>query len=422
MTQLQAHLRAGEITLAQAAQAQSTQAQAVQSRYACVAQTVSVPPLGEGPLQGVVLAHKDIFDLPGLAPGCGVDTPRVDHATQAAHVIAQLQQAGAAQQASLVMAPYACGATSQNPDFPRCLNPLDADAVVGGSSSGSAVAVAAGMSYVSLGTDTAGSVRIPAATCGLLGLKPTAGRVSSQGCFPLAPSLDTVGLLARYAQDAREVFQVIAPHAPQQAAGVAQGHNHFACQVWLPDSLDAEIKDAIEGWLKHIEVVGRIALDAEVDVLTRYAQCVLMSETAHTHDARLRSGRAPAGVQALGMTGMGVPSSWYQHAIAMRPTCLKKFVDRHFQAAPFIVMPAFAQPVPDWAQVEPGNPRFDREQLLSLHRWMGFVNYLGLPAVTFPVARDSKGRPVHVQVLARSFAEHLLLDFVEQAETLFWIH
>lgn len=422
MTQLQAQIRAGEVTVAQAAAAQSARAHEIQSQYACVAQEVSVPALGAGALQGVVMAHKDIFNLPGRDPGCGVGAGQSDHTKQAAQVIARLQNAGAAQWASLVMAPFACGATSQNPDFPRCLNPLDEDAVVGGSSSGSAVAVAAGMTYVALGTDTAGSVRIPAATCGLLGLKTTAGWVSTEGCFPLAPSLDTVGLLARYVQDAREVFKVIAPELSFKLADEAQNSNTLACQVWLPDNLHAEIRAAIEQALKHFDVVGPIALDDDVDVLSRYAQCVLMSETAQTHRERLLAGRAPAGVQALGMTGLGMPKSWYQQAIAMRPALLKKFVDQYFQASPFIVMPAFSQPVPDWWQVEPGNDQFDREQLFALHRWMGFVNYLGLPAVTFPVAQDSRGRPVHVQVLARPFAEHHLLDFAQRSESIFWIH
>lgn len=422
MTQLQAQIRAGEVTVAQAVAAQSARAYDIQSQYACVAQEVSVPALGAGALQGIVMAHKDIFDLPGRKPGCGVTTGQPDHTTQAAQTIDRLQHAGAAQRASLVMAPFACGATSQNPDFPRCLNPLDEDAVVGGSSSGSAVAVAAGMTYVALGTDTAGSVRIPAATCGLLGLKTTAGWVSTQGCFPLAPSLDTVGLLARYAQDAREVFKVIAPEPSLNFADDAQRSNALACQVWLPDNLHAEIRAAIEQWLKHIDVLGHLALNDEVDVLSRCAQRVLMSETAQTHRERLLSGRAPVGVQALGMTGLGMPQSWYQQAIAIRPSLLKKFVDRYFQASPFIVMPAFTQPVPDWSQVEPGNDRFDREQLFGLHRWMGFVNYLGLPAITFPVAQDSRGRPVHVQVLARPFAEHHLLDFAQRSESIYWIH
>lgn len=422
MTQLQAQIRAGQVTVAQALAAQSARAHKIQSDYACVAQEVSVPALGKGALQGIVMAHKDLFDLPGRTPGCGVNTGERNDATQAAQVIDRLQHAGATQCASLVMAPFACGATSQNPHFPRCLNPLDEDAVVGGSSSGSAVAVAAGMTYVALGTDTAGSVRIPAATCGLLGLKTTAGWVSTAGCFPLAPSLDTVGLLARYAQDAREVFKVIAPEPSFSLADDAHTSNALACEVWLPDNLHAEIKAAIEQWLKHFSVVGRISLDQEVDVLNRYAQCVLMSETAQTHRERLLAGAVPAGVQALGMTGLGMPQSWYQQAIAMRPALLQKFVERYFQASSFIVMPAFTQPVPDWSQVEPGNDRFDREQLFSLHRWMGFVNYLGLPAVTFPVAHDSRGRPVHVQVLARPFAEHHLLDFAQRSESIFWIH
>src|SRR5690606_35766522 len=106
----------------------------------------------------------------------------------------------------LAMAEFACGATGENPHLPLPVNPVDALAAVGGSSSGSGVAVASGLCYASLGTDTAGSVRIPAATCGVLGFKPGRGVLPDTGTHPLAPSLDTVGILARSAADAAEVF------------------------------------------------------------------------------------------------------------------------------------------------------------------------------------------------------------------------
>ena len=133
------------------------------------------------------------------------------HARPAAAVLRRLAGHGALNLGALAMAEHACGAAAENPHAPALMNPLDSAAAVGGSSSGSAVAVAAGLCPASLGTDTAGSVRMPAATCGLIGLKPTPGRLSAQGVAPLAPTLDTVGVIARDALDAASVFAAALP-------------------------------------------------------------------------------------------------------------------------------------------------------------------------------------------------------------------
>lgn len=216
--QLQAQIHAGQCTVEQAVQAQIQQAQHVRRQFACVVDTLpSVAPL-PGPLAGLVLAHKDIFELQDRLPGCGVQHGQAQPGVKPASAVAALAQAGAIQWASLVMAPHACGATAHNPHFAPCVNPLDPEAAVGGSSSGSAVAVAAGMTYAALGTDTAGSVRIPAASCGLIGLKTTHGAVSTQGCAPLAPSLDSIGVLSRGAEDARQIWQVLCPQVPRPCA------------------------------------------------------------------------------------------------------------------------------------------------------------------------------------------------------------
>src|SRR5690606_17792408 len=118
--------------------------------------------------------------------------------------------------AAVGMAEFACGATGENPHLPRPVNPVDPLAAVGGSSSGSGVAVAAGLCYASLGTDTAGSVRIPAATCGIVGFKPGRDVLPNTGTHPLAPSLDTVGVLARSARDAAQVFAAMLPPDQRQ--------------------------------------------------------------------------------------------------------------------------------------------------------------------------------------------------------------
>jgi len=419
MTQLQAHIRAGRVSAQDALRAQVQRGQSRQARWPCVVDELPITAPGTGPLAGIALAHKDIFQLDGRLPGCGVGPGHAQAGVHAAAAIAALQQAGASQWATLVMAPHACGATSQNTHFAPCINPFDAQAAVGGSSSGSAVAVAAGMSYAALGTDTAGSVRIPAATCGLIGLKTTHGAVSTEGCAPLAPSLDSVGILSRYAPDAREIWSALCPHLPR-----AEATRSPRCHLWLPeDGVAPEVAQAIRTWAAQLDAsVSPVDLADTFDALNRHAQRVLLYETARTHHASLLDGSAEPGVQAIGLMGLGLPQAWYQASMQSRAGLLQHFVTRYFRDAQFLILPALAATVPDWPTVEVSHAAFDRASLFAMHRYMGFVNYLGLPALNLPIARDTRGRAVCVQVLARPFAEHRLLDFAEQVPPLFWTH
>ena len=419
MTQLQAHIRAGQVSAHEALQAQVLRGQRLEARFPCVVDELPIPGPGAGPLAGIALAHKDIFQLEDRLPGCGAGRGARQAGVVAASAIATLQQAGASQWATLVMAPHACGATSQNQHFARCVNPLDADAAVGGSSSGSAAAVAAGMTYAALGTDTAGSVRIPAATCGLIGLKTTHGAISTEGCSPLAPSLDSVGILSRHADDAREIWSALCPQLPRPVVRPAA-----RCQLWLPqDDVAPDVADAIRAWVAQLDVqVTPLDMADTVESLNRHAQRVLLYETAVIHHASLCDGSAEPGVQAIGLMGLAMPQAWYQASLQSRAALLQDFVVRYFSDAELVILPSLAATVPDWQTVEVGHAAFERSALFAMHRYMGFVNYLGVPALNLPIARDTRGRAVCVQVLARPFAEHRLLDFAEQTPSVFWTH
>ena len=140
MTHLQANIRAGEVSVNDALVAQLKRGQSLNAKFPCVVEEFPLLPPHDGPLAGIALAHKDIFQLNDRMPGCGVGLGLKQSGIDLAAAMTNLQQAGASQWAALVMAPYACGATSQNAHFARCINPTDANAAVGGSSSGSAVA------------------------------------------------------------------------------------------------------------------------------------------------------------------------------------------------------------------------------------------------------------------------------------------
>ena len=405
LTHLQQRVQSGELTAEAARQHQHAHLKAHAPTWHCVVQTLNdTPPATGGPLSGVSLAHKDIFDLPGRAPGVGVHVGQADATRHRAAALALLAQAGASQSATLVMAPHACGATAQNPHFPRPINPLHPAMAVGGSSSGSAVAVAAGLTYFSLGTDTAGSVRIPAATCGLVGLKTTHGLIPTEGCAPLAPSLDTIGILARHVDEAQAALHALAPTlAPPDAPP------RWRLRAWLPrEHLAADIASCLHAWMAT-QSTQPVDLHAAVDALSVLAQRVLAYEVGQTHRAALLAQQADPSVQALGWLGLAMPPAWYHAALACRGAALERFITECFGEADLVVLPALPHSVPDWDEVQVGEPRFQVTELLALHRFMGFVNYLGLPALNWPIGVDARQRPVCVQVLARPFAERRLL-------------
>jgi aspartyl-tRNA(Asn)/glutamyl-tRNA(Gln) amidotransferase subunit A len=406
------------------------------------------------PLAGIGLAHKDIFFDGSHRPGCGLrGSPAQPHQAPSP-LLARLRAAGAARLGTLSMAQFACGSTAENPALARPINPCDAMAAVGGSSSGSAVAVASGMCHASLGTDTAGSVRIPAATCGVLGLKPTLGYLPTTGVYPLAPSLDTVGVIARSASDAALILlcaaggrsahgERIALDAAGLAAWLAPRASRIA--VALDSSeLDAQVGAALEQLTSRLAHTHAVRRSAAIDpgALGKLCETLLHSEAATLHLGHLRAharamgasdgqetgGEAepaasaqagallPAPMFAVVAPGAVLPAHWYRAALATRADTLRRFVARHFADADLLLVPALPICIPDWDTVHTDAPRFAPRTLVALHRWMSWVNYLGLPAIVFPIGTDSRGRPISVQIIGRPGGEAALLALAHELE------
>ena len=413
LTELQRAIAGGELSAAQAWQLQRERRASLDARWHCLSEPLEgqlAQAASSGPLAGIGLAHKDNFDTWGRSPGCGAGPGRSDPGRPAAGAIEQLRQAGAGHLGALVMAEHACGATSANAHFERCINPLHAEAVVGGSSSGSAVAVAGGLAYGALGTDTAGSVRIPAATCGLVGLKTTQGLIPTQGLSPLAPSLDTIGVLARTVADAAELLKPLAPTLKPSPNTAPQ------LRAWIPgDWLHAEVARVL-GELPSELGAQPVDLQADHQHLSSLADVVLHGEVAQLQRAALLAGRLSAPVQALALPGLLMPPPWLPSALAVRCAELRRFCQTHLPAGSVLLMPALPHPVPDWQTVHPGQSGFVVRELLALHRCMGFINYLGLPALVLPIAKDSRGLPISVQLVGRPFHEHELLTVAAQLQ------
>lgn len=395
----------------------------------CVAALLELPATIDptAPLAGVGVAHKDIFDLPRRVPGCGRDASAIAAAQRSgktpvhpAPAVQRLNDAGAVPLAALVMAEHACGATGENPHAPRIVNPIDAQAAVGGSSSGSGAAVAAGLCYGSLGTDTAGSVRMPAATCGVLGVKPSRHRLSRRGVAPLAPGLDTVGMLARSTADVAALLaacSTIRQDAAPDRWRVAHCWDH-------PDprlGTDQAIGSALHALTDELARAGAVCSEVRLPRLpewTRLADVMLHTEAATTH-AQALAGDAPALhalPRAVALAGAVIPAPWYADAQQARAAHRSHIAHTIFDRADILLTPALPRGVPDWRHVDTASPEFDARQLVALFSWMAFVNYLDLPAAVFPVAYAANGRPICLQAIARRGGEGTLLAFAADIE------
>lgn len=360
----------------------------------------------ERPLSGVALAHKDIFDLQDRTPGLGRDFGKLSAGTSPAPAIEALSNAGAINLGALAMAEDACAATGQTASIPTPNNPLGKHLAVGGSSSGSAVAVASGMVYGALGTDTAGSVRIPAMTCGVMGLKTTHGLISTKGVAPLSPTLDSVGVLARSVQDLTSLFEVLANDRPTTAT---VDPLNLRTVFWLENiSLDADIRQTIEPVLTRY---GQAAIDLSEHEYraTALQQLIMVNETGQIHHDRITAGQACQQVVDLGIVGLATPMHWFGEALRLRSICTQAFIEHAFAQADVLVLPLQVASLPRTDEVYLGGEHFEPKKLLALHRYCGWLNYLGLPALAMPVGVDADGLPVSIQLVAKPFHEHHLL-------------
>jgi Asp-tRNA(Asn)/Glu-tRNA(Gln) amidotransferase A subunit family amidase len=422
-----------DLTVSEALSYQSRSFSASSGKYRCVVhqrELAQAPETG-GPLAGIGLAHKDIFETAGRRPARGSAEPAPGPAPGNAVAIELLEQAGASNLGALAMAEFACGTTGENPNGPEPINPLDPAAVVGGSSSGSAVAVAAGLCYASLGTDTAGSVRIPAATCGLVGLKPTYDLTSRAGVFPLANSLDCVGILARSAADVAQVLAALssrdAPLQEASASADALEQHLLVPRRWrvnthlaLAAELASDVAEALLGFVRSLAPTAElreVPLPG-VETITTYAQTILHAEAAAVHLQTLKddpSSLAPI-TRAVTVPGIAIPPEWVRQALAARTTCAKAFANDCLADADLLLVPALPRGIPDWSAVHTKSPQFDRRELLAMYRWMPFVNYVGFPSIVFPIGLDRRSRPVCVQAIARPYRESALLSLAYQVE------
>jgi aspartyl-tRNA(Asn)/glutamyl-tRNA(Gln) amidotransferase subunit A len=377
-----------------------------------------------GALHGVPMAHKDMFYRRGVPSSCGSKIARERPAPATASVLERLDAAGAIQFGVLHMAEFAFGPTGHNWHYGHCRNAWDPERLTGGSSSGSATSVAARANFAALGSDTGGSIRLPAHFCGIAGIKPTYGRVSRAGAMPLSFSLDTVGPLARTAEDCALVLRAIAgPDArdptceprpvPDYVAALERPMK--ALRIGRPrrffyDDCDPEIAAVLEASLEVFRRLGASVIDVDVPDPAPWnaaGTMILSSEAAACHGNWLRSRAQDYSVQVRGRLeqGLAVPATSYLDALRLRGAALREFSERVFSKVDVVHAPVVSFQTPTIAETDIGAGPQAAALLGRVTRLTRPVNFLGVPAVSVNAGFTKAGMPVGMQLLARPFDE-----------------
>jgi aspartyl-tRNA(Asn)/glutamyl-tRNA(Gln) amidotransferase subunit A len=377
-----------------------------------------------GPLHGVPLAHKDMFHRAGRATTRGAKIGRDEIQPGTAEVLTRLDSAGAVELGRLNLSEFALGPTGQNAHYGRARNPWDPEVITGGSSSGSAAAVASGMAFGALGSDTGGSIRLPAALCGVVGLKPGQGRVSAREIMPLAPSMDCVGPLARSVGDVALIFSVLAHLDPQAPSAIRWAADALAdrpsmqgVRIGIPASLDGESLDPEVAANLHQSQIDLETLGArfvtinmpDFDTLCDLANAVSMYEAARTHAADFAARPEDYGPQVRSRLAKAheITRNDYERALKARPGMLEVMAGV-FEACDLILMPVLGVTPPraDTVDVD-GGPELVA-MIASLTRYTRPISYLGLPALAQPTGFTRAGLPLSMQWVAPPMAEAAL--------------
>lgn len=347
------------------------------------------------PADGITLAVKDLFDTAGLTTTYG-SALFADHVpARTAESVRLLEEAGYANVGKANLHEFAYGVTSENPHFGTVPNPLREGRIAGGSSGGSAAALVAGLADTALGTDSGGSIRIPAACCGIVGFKPTYGLVSLDGCFPLAPSWDHVGPMAKTVRDCAAMMEVLAPgFRPTEVSleDVAVG------VAWL-DETDPLVHDRIE------EAAARFPDRRDIEFpVPRGVFPGFMAEAADVHRELFLENRDLYGADVAGKIEdcLAVTDQTRAEAAATRETYREK-ADEALGDLDLLVVPTlpFVAPHVGATWNEPVRSR--------MTRFTRAFNDLGWPALALPCGPAEDGLPASLQLVGQPGQDALVL-------------
>jgi len=382
-----------------------------------------------GPLAGVPLAHKDMYYRAGEVTTCGSKIRRDFKPPVTATALERYAAAGALNLGTLNMAEFAFGPTGHNAHFGACRNPWDPTRLTGGSSSGSGASVAARIVWGALGSDTGGSIRLPAHLCGLAGLKPTWSLVSRAGAMPLSFTLDTVGPLARSVRDVALLTEVIAGAdardpttstvAPTKVTeGIELGLAGLKLRIGVPQGyfdvdVDPEITRVLTAAHDVFAKLGASVVPVkmpDLDQVNALCNAVVNVEAATVHRAWLTSRPQDYGPQVLNRleAGLFYPGTAYLSAIDLRAAKLREFQETVFGQVDVVLAPVVGRQTPTIAETDiVGGPDL-LPMLASFTRFTRPINYLGLPALSVPAGFTAAGMPCGFQLVGQPFSEAFL--------------
>ena len=374
-----------------------------------------------GPLHGIPIALKDIFGVAGVRMTAGSKILSENVASEDAEATARLKAAGAVVLGKLNLHEFAFGATGVNPHYGAARNPWDLERITGGSSSGSGASVAAGECAAALGTDTGGSIRIPASLCGIVGLKPTYGRVSKRGVLPLSWSLDHVGPMTRTVEDAAIVLQAIAGRDADDASTVGepvpdymqmlrqgvQGLRIGIAKEFFFENLHPEVESAVRSAIGLLGEMGADLTEADVPLISEIpggVTAIMLPEALAYHQKWMSERPDDYGDDVryrleLGATFLAVH---YVQAQRFREMAVAAWREEVFPKVDLIVTPT----TPITARpIEEG----DLQVTFNLIRFTNPLNFLGVPAISIPCGFTGEGLPVGLQLVGRWWDEASVL-------------
>jgi aspartyl-tRNA(Asn)/glutamyl-tRNA(Gln) amidotransferase subunit A len=378
--------------------------------------------LNELALLGIPLGIKDLFDVAGVPTTAGSKFFADRLPGEDAAVVLKLKLSGGVVLGKTNMHEIALGVTGVNPHYGAVKNPWDTSRIAGGSSSGSAAAVAAGMCLAAIGTDTGGSIRIPSALCGVVGLKPTYGRLSTRGVVPLSWNLDHVGLLTRTVRDAAQMLSVMAgfdSHDPASAnvsvddylihleEGVGGWHVALAVGEYL-EEVDTEVLMAIDKSGQVYKDLGAQVKKVDMSWLSGLALAnsqMTQADGAAFHRERLREHPGWFGADVLQRLQDGAALSSSEYALARRTQAEgRRRFEMFFGKFDVLLLPTTPIPAPlieDTGAIEAAR---------QLTRFTSSFNLTGLPALSIPCGFTKTGLPVGLQIVSRHWGEAKILQ------------
>jgi aspartyl-tRNA(Asn)/glutamyl-tRNA(Gln) amidotransferase subunit A len=374
----------------------------------------------KGPLHGIPLAVKDLIETAGVKTTAASAVLQDNVPNADAEVIRRLKSAGAILLGKLNLHEFAYGGSGVIGHFGPARNPWNTAHITGGSSSGSAAAVAACLCYGAIGTDTAGSIRLPAACCGITGLKPTYGLVSARGVIPLSWSLDHVGPMARTAVDAALMLQVIAAYDPQDIGSqkfppvyypsaieesIATLRIGVAHDYW--NEVDGEIKSAVDS---AVTALGKITAGAqEVELSTETDRTLVRCEAYAYHQKYLSAKEKGYDPETLRRIGSGADVTAPQYIQAQRELLQqRRQILQMFERIDLILTPTTPMLAPTFTELQAAPDQLRNKEMIMLRNTRPF-NVYGLPSISLNCGFSKSGLPIGLQIIGAPGSEGSVL-------------